>query len=89
MTLFLCFGTNCGCYWQVDDIFDIFKGPGCPCHWLEVATAQNWCRGALMADCKDMQGKEVTCGFNCFNFGRSEIAELTIYGQNGHTQRSE
>ena len=42
-----------------------------------------------MADCKDMQGKEVMRGFNCFNFGRSEIAELTIYGQNGHTQRSE
>ena len=45
--------------------------------------------GALMGDCKDMQGKEVTCGFNCFNFGLSEIAKLTIYGQNGHTQRSE
>ena len=28
-----------GFYWQPDDIFDIFKGPGDPCHWPEVATA--------------------------------------------------
>ena len=83
------FGTNSGFYWQVDDIFDIFTGPGCYCHRLEVAWAQNWCRGTLMGDCKDMQGKEVTCGFNCFDFGCSEIAKLTISGQNGQTQRSE
>ena len=28
-----------GFYWQPDDIFDIFKGPGDPCHWLEMVTA--------------------------------------------------
>ena len=27
-----------GFYWQPDDIFDIFKGPGDPCHWPEVPT---------------------------------------------------
>ena len=42
-----------------------------------------------MDNYKDMGGIEVTRGFNCFDFVRSEVAKLTILGQNGKNQRSE